>query len=407
MASAAAPFVFLLLLFSTVSGLHIPASILRMEPMQSIPITTPAEGSEGSITVAVQADAANQLMPDTQMVQEEVPLETPQASLAHISRAAEHLGSKTSSSQAAIQLLEKVLEPRAVAPKVLYAVMTDNANQPILQAQIETWAAELVNQGRFFATTGADHERAEKSVADILHRVSCPDAKSGVVCKEAHILEVGFAKSAEWLVRVDDDSYVDTGLLERALSSLAGEASQGPVVLGIALGCGKDIRAFCPKVTMSGGICGGGGYALNRAAISMLQSVGWSQMLQEYTSYYQRGIYYGDIVTSCVLMDRGMEIRQLYGGAAVNRVTKLKSWQSYVDQRPLTYHHLETPAIMHWLHAKLGRVAQEHVTALEAQAFEKGCCCWLDEKQKHACQSGLLQEPAPARLSGSLHSPAP
>jgi len=139
------------------------------------------------------------------------------------------------------------------------------------------------------------------------------------------------------------------------------------------------------------GLCGGGGYALNKAALTALQSGGWSQLLQEYQAYQRLGVPYGDVATSCVLSHRDIEVRQLYGGAAANSMMTLKSWQFWVEQKPLTYHEA-TPDVIRWLHGKLKGKSQEDVIALEAKAFENGCCCWRDEKSKGECQGGTLQE---------------
>jgi len=297
-----------------------------------------------------------------------------------------------------MMLEEEVAEPRAMAPKILYGVMTTNEESHRAQvlAQVETWGAEPFQQGRYFATASSEFGQANSTndvVRKILHRVSCPDDHSGVVCKEAHTLEVGFRHSPDWLVRVDDDNYVDTGLLESALSSLPGEDLKKPIVMAISLGCGKGLpimkSAGCPKVAESGGICGGGGYALNMAALTLIQKLGWAHVLQEYESIRRSGIGYGDMVTTCVLNKiPGMEVRQLYGGAAANRVTTVKAWQYYVGQRPLTYHHM-TPELTRWLHAKVQNTAQDKVRALEAKAFDRGCCCWTDEAMKEECQGGL------------------
>jgi len=217
-------------------------------------------------------------------------------------------------------------------------------------------------------------------------------------------LEVGFTHSAEWLVRVDDDVYVDTELIENALARFGN--SESPVILGISVGCGgpcpgpgcfEPLEAQCPVVAKHGGLCGGGGYVINRAAAARLQSVGWLQVLKEYQDYHDNGIWYGDLVTSCVFAHHGVEIRELYGQSAANPVRKMKSWETYLEKRPLTYHK-QSPDLMRWIHAKLSGASPADVTALEAKAFEKGCCCWQNEDEKTAC---LEDKPEPVSLSGT------
>jgi len=282
-------------------------------------------------------------------------------------------------SGSAIRVRREAREPRAMNPKVLYAVMTTNSNisQAKVRAQIETWAARPIEQGRYFVTTGYKAGPVQQLAPDVLHEVSCDDQYGGVPCKEAHMLDVAFNRSAEWVVRLDDDHYADTELIEKTLGSLKPEDRQGPVVLALAYGCGTGSPAakeYCPELAKVGGICGGGGYALNLAALSRFQSVGWHQMLKEYQALKNK-LTYGDMVTSCVMLRRGMKLGHMNGGSAANGAVTIQNWEDIVKNKVLTYHHV-TADLMRWIHAKLEGKPKDGVTAAEAKAFDtNGCCC--------------------------------
>mmetsp|Transcript_38135 Transcript_38135/g.121510 ORF Transcript_38135/g.121510 Transcript_38135/m.121510 type:complete len:254 (-) Transcript_38135:560-1321(-) len=125
-------------------------------------------------------------------------------------------------------------------PFVLYGVMTSNAEkyQAKLKAQLDTWAAVPVWEGRFFAVTGQGNNTLQ--VADgILAPRKCWDDYGGVTCKEEEVLETGYDRGAEWLVVLGEDHYVDVPALESYLASRGN--STEPLALGI-VGCGKESK---------------------------------------------------------------------------------------------------------------------------------------------------------------------
>mmetsp|Transcript_38133 Transcript_38133/g.121497 ORF Transcript_38133/g.121497 Transcript_38133/m.121497 type:complete len:432 (-) Transcript_38133:63-1358(-) len=270
-------------------------------------------------------------------------------------------------------------------PFVLYGVMTSNAEkyQAKLKAQLDTWAAVPVWEGRFFAVTGQGNNTLQ--VADgILAPRKCWDDYGGVTCKEEEVLETGYDRGAEWLVVLGEDHYVDVPALESYLASRG--TSTKPLALGI-VGCGQGNKNcdFCGEVVDSGGLCGGGGYMLNRATLAAVFADGIASVRSEYAD--QAGGY-GDITTSCALLKRDIQLEnigdhhRLVGWSPLSE----KAYRQLAKtERPMTYHY-STPQVMYWLHALLGHAPGEDEVQLARQAFPDGCCCWTNEVQHESCK---------------------
>jgi hypothetical protein len=212
-------------------------------------------------------------------------------------------------SDAAKPLIRKDLRSEAPdAPiRVHYGVMTNMGGRgpPLLRGQIETWAADLVEQGRFFAVIGNNTTLPSdlRYRNDIITPVACDDGPQSVQCKEARSFQVAYERDLDWLVRMDDDTYVNSKDIEQYLTSLGHEALQKPVVLSMSIGCGVKtdiVKQVCPNLYDTGGICGGGGYAINKAAMKALESTagGWTQLAADYEDYKKHGVAYGDMCTS-------------------------------------------------------------------------------------------------------------
>lgn len=267
---------------------------------------------------------------------------------------------------------------------VLYGVMTNNKPEyrEKLIAQLDTWAAGLPDQGRFFALTGTGGDT--EGISGLIVS-SCSDGYNGIPCKEEQLIENGYKRGAEWLAILGEDNYVDTALFEK---SLAARRSDSPVALGL-LGCKTDPK-FCPEAADKPSLCGGGGYVLNRAALAALLEPGADALRSD----YDQGVgHQGDLITSCMLHRRGIDIAEL-SGLVGYRETHEKALMQLVQEGPLTLHYM-TPWTMRWVHAQLIKKPDIEVKALEMEAFENGCCCWASESQKKQCE----KEESPRSLS--------
>lgn len=265
---------------------------------------------------------------------------------------------------------------------VVYGVMTTNlpAYTEKVRAQLDTWAAGLPAAGKYFAVSGSGNEFGHQVPAQLLEGVqvsTCSDLYVGVTCKEERILEIGFARGAEWLVVLGEDNYVDTAKLE---NTLAGLVTEKPKVLGM-VAC--EMQAdFCPEAVGQKSLCGGAGYILNRAAVAKLMSGGQDSLRSEYD--HARG-HQGDLTTSCALRRRGIEMANL-PGLIGGRLMEESKWKVLVNSAPLTYHYV-TPEVMHWIHAVRGGSPISETVSKERIAFDGGCCCWFKPKDEHECQA--------------------
>lgn len=134
----------------------------------------------------------------------------------------------------------------------------------------------------------------------------------GISCKEATLLSTGHKLDADWVVVVGSDNYVFPKMMQKRLESEDSNKSQ---ILGV-FGCGSG--QYCEDKL--GGICGGAGYAISRAALR--EMVGEApnageQFVQESmrTASTSCG-YWSDQVTSCIARRHGVaqvDMDGLYG----------------------------------------------------------------------------------------------
>jgi hypothetical protein len=260
---------------------------------------------------------------------------------------------------------QRAFDSDAAGVGVLYAVMTNNKPQyqEKLKAQLDTWAADPLAQGRFVAVTGVSVDHPPPADVPGLFLSTCDDAYRGVPCKEERLMEIGASKGAEWLVILGEDNYVDTKALEQRL---AYAKSSTPTVLGLV--GERQNTEFCPEASEQ--LFGGGGYALNKAALGVLLSKGQDALREEYGS--DTGLQ-GDLATSCALVRRGVSLTELPGLVGV-RITAKQSLQALMQKKPFTYHYM-TPGAMRWVHAQVHQRSAEELLALEQTAFTNGCCC--------------------------------
>mmetsp|Transcript_17495 Transcript_17495/g.55075 ORF Transcript_17495/g.55075 Transcript_17495/m.55075 type:complete len:361 (+) Transcript_17495:75-1157(+) len=267
------------------------------------------------------------------------------------------------------------------APDIFYGVMTTGLPEyrEKLAAQLETWAAGAVRSGRFFSVAG--HGAVPVAGAGLIVEDRCPDDRSGIVCKEERLLEEGYTRGAQWLVIVGEDNWVDTVRMEGALRNHSvGLRGAEPAALGI-VGCGGGL-AFCPEVTEFVGLCGGGGYAINRAALQALLKRGKDALRKEYAG--MAAYQYGDVASSCALRRRGvqlMDMPSLHGWA----IEKLTEFRHVLKMGPITLHYC-TPDVMRWVQASTRGLPESEVQAREVAAFDGGCCRALQGKYLTKCK---------------------
>eukprot|EP00928_Gymnodinium_smaydae_P010674 TRINITY_DN14022_c0_g6_i1.p1 TRINITY_DN14022_c0_g6~~TRINITY_DN14022_c0_g6_i1.p1 ORF type:complete len:352 (+),score=35.22 TRINITY_DN14022_c0_g6_i1:43-1098(+) len=290
--------------------------------------------------------------------------------------------------------------------KIVYGVMTNNnaEYQEKLRGQLDTWARPLADSGRFFAVVGSGAQQVNETVVE----AECDDSEFGVSCKEAEIMAQGVNRNADWLVVLGDDNWVNVHEFEAMLRE---HTVANPAILGI-VGCQLNYLGTCVGVSeedvTKGSLCGGGGYAVNRAALATLSDGNASTLHATYASFAADS-WFGDMATSCLARQRHVDlinIDTLFGF----RMTTEQEIRDNV-KRALTLHYLTGDA-MRWLQLRVEADENEanadntRLQELEAAAFDEGCCCTYFDSELDECKSKLRQAEDLRSLEGVRPSSA-
>lgn len=204
-----------------------------------------------------------------------------------------------------------------------------------LQSIEQTWGREMP-PGTTLTVVGDEKRRGVVSTPCKAHDHGAP-----VCCKIATGLERLVAQGRhgdpfDWIFVADDDTYVNAPGVRTMLA--AHYAKDQKVMLGF-LGCRSD-NGQCS------GLCGGGGYAINRrAAEALVDKAPLGGFVKEYVSQCQdRCQRWGDMSISELGKKRGAELRQLEGGLYAWNVEpqKLEGTLRDCTNVPLTYHYLRS-----------------------------------------------------------------
>jgi hypothetical protein len=249
---------------------------------------------------------------------------------------------------------------------VVYAIFTSAIPKyrVKLEAQLETWAARPAAEGRYVAVGGKNYPDAWQS-GSIL-RSGCGDDMSSISCKEATLLAEGAARGADWLVVVGEDNYVYTRHVEAYLKDRDPDTA---IAYGSA-GCGRG--KYCRDsayFNMYGGLCGGAGYIISRAALQLLVADGAPALHKVYDNTANPN----DMTTSCELVRHGARLRHQPGMHGTPMFMIQQYFNAAHGDEILTSHYL-SPALMRWLHAEVEEFPQDSaMEKLQDEAFDHGC----------------------------------
>jgi len=140
------------------------------------------------------------------------------------------------------------------------------------------------------------------------------DHDVGLACRDGFALKLAaeIMPEADWIFIADDDLYVITSNVRRILAQYDAKV---PITLGIT-GCGPNC---CED--HNGGLCGGGGYAISRAALhamlhktqSVEPDIPLSKKLEEAAQDEHLTDGWDDIAMSCVMKRSGIQLQELEG----------------------------------------------------------------------------------------------
>jgi len=218
--------------------------------------------------------------------------------------------------------------PRLPTASVLYGLASCSRQdwQNMVQGQLETWASDLPRESLIIV--GGVHDDFHQGLAPQA-RMPCKDNADSMPCKEASILYMAVDRAqmlnSRWLFIGQDDKYVFTDDLADILNQYDPDEPQ----IFARLGCGRSwehghpgkarpARAHqppfsCQAVWENGGICGGPGYVVSRAALQRLRSE--NQSLASFLEEFQRSanttrLGASDIFASCFFFSRNIAIKQ-------------------------------------------------------------------------------------------------
>lgn len=237
---------------------------------------------------------------------------------------------------------------------------------------------------------------------------------AGISCKEATLLSTGYGLGADWVVVVGSDNYVFTKQMEQRL---ADEDANKAQILGV-FGCGAG--DYCED--HKGGLCGGSGYAISRAALTQMVGVERhaGETFVKESMHTARTVcgYWSDQVTSCIARRHGVaevELSGLYGWrlcadggyACPFDEAAYREKMSSSDPQALTFHYLQ-PEEMRRIHAMSSEVsllAYGNNSAPLTAAASGGQVGLLDHGRSYAAQraayiKAVNQIIAPAHRSG-------
>lgn len=253
---------------------------------------------------------------------------------------------------------------------ILYVIRTWHKNYDTkLPSILETWASTV--DGSSLLIVG-DQDLQNSTVHAATGCLN--DHNVGLTCKTGHSLALAaeMIGTYSWAFVIDDDVYVNT-------SNLEGELKKHDASKLVALGrpgCGAP---HCDD--HQGGLCGGGGYALSRAALKALVDKPTAkdfqnELLDMTKVFYPGETPWDDVTTACLVKRRGITIENLEGlygwrvpgGSTPAPDGKLSS--SYigaihsVNPLPLTFHYI-SPEEMYTIQSQFMKPEPEKVSLLQ------------------------------------------
>jgi len=300
-----------------------------------------------------------------------------------------------------IQLEEGAKQFAAVLPPndVFFTVWTDSKFYDTrLKFILNTWAKDLssdvfVAVSDLKRTTNASEEGMNLPGTQV-HETNCPAHThwEGACCKWAQGVINAQNKMLEnphlkWAFFSDDDAYVRPSYVAAALRK---REQAAPLALGI-LGCKTSI----PKSTANcSGLCGGGGFALNRAAVNRLAGDDPAAFLKDQMSWCMKCNRWADQALAMIWKDRGINVGVM-DGLNANRQS-LPDFKKLVDTgRSLVFHFQRTEHQFQALH--------EIFTQERQLVNETGAC--IDHQGHKTCTASDDNMDTPWFLKPSLAIP--
>jgi len=266
--------------------------------------------------------------------------------------------------------------------EVLFTVFTDSLFYDTRLAGIlSTWGRQT-SPGSFVAISDKKRQvlagELDKHLPGTqVEETKCPphDHWEGACCKNAEGVISAHEKmqrnsKLKWAFFSDDDVYLRPPAIASALRE-HGASPETPLALGI-FGCAT--AGGCS------GLCGGGGFAMNRAAVQLLAAKDPVGFLNEEMNSCRKCDGWADQALSTLWRDKGIEMRQLEGLNAW-RMPQDKFMSQLKKGQTLLFHYQKTKSQMEVLH----EIFTQEKLLTEAKGpcinFENHTTCAASESQ--------------------------
>jgi len=236
---------------------------------------------------------------------------------------------------------------REVHSNMLFMVYSDSAfYQSRMKWVLDTWASKVPKSS--IMVVG---DKLDKTLGMRMHATMCPAHShwEGACCKYAEAVikarELLLEDPAiQWVYFTDDDAYIRPEAMKETLPKY------DDTVSGVALG-----NWGCQTDKCSGGLCAGGGYAANRAAVISLVGNSSANFLREQMQNCNKCNKWADVALTQAIEARNIKkvaIPGLYGWALKKELFD----QSLAPNgpQPLMYHYIRTQQQMEFLHNLFG-----------------------------------------------------
>lgn len=229
---------------------------------------------------------------------------------------------------------------------MLYFVWTDSLFYDTrLRHVLHSWGTQ-VPQGELFFV--GDAPLVEAGIQLVQTDCERKSHWAGACCKYGKSLLHAYKIMAQnasfsWAYFVDDDAYVRPRELEKVLAAQAPATSpEGGLFLGL-WGCKSKL---CPA-----GLCGSGGYAVDREAVFAAAHGREERMQREQMMYCDICSSWADLAIAQIFLNVRAEIRGL-NGAYGNKLTKQELENTLKGgSEPITYHYIRGERAFTALHA--------------------------------------------------------
>jgi len=252
---------------------------------------------------------------------------------------------------------------------MLFVVVSDsNFYNTRVRWITDTWGQDVPRNSMMFV---AD-KKTDVEVAGHLVETDCPKGSHDAgCCKYGHAVYAAAqrAEEFEWFYFADDDVYVRPDAMAKRLGKR--RVTKWPVAKGL-LGCGNE---------KCGGICGGGGFMLNRKGLQTLVSnmdkttfVGAMMSNCTYCSHW------GDLAISRLIEKSGLKLEMMKGLHPWRlQGQKFKDMLFSGEWGILTMHYMRTFSVLRLLHRLFSPKEIEN-TDPKATGKDSICITWKGRK---------------------------